>query len=73
VKPNINSVELHPQLSNNGHPVDGALVGAAFTVAPLMELHFWDTTVLKKMGEMKFLKLSSLLSSILTSFLFFKV
>jgi hypothetical protein len=28
VKPNINSVEIHPQLSNNGHPVDGALVGA---------------------------------------------
>ncbi len=30
VKPNINSVEVHPQLSsnNNEHPVDGALVGA---------------------------------------------
>jgi hypothetical protein len=28
VKPNINSVEVHPQLSTNGHPVDGALVGA---------------------------------------------
>ncbi len=28
VKPNINSVELHPQLSNNKHPVDGVLVGA---------------------------------------------
>jgi len=27
VKPNINSVEVHPQLSNNGHPVHGALVG----------------------------------------------
>jgi hypothetical protein len=27
VKPNINSVEV--QLSNNGHPVDGALVGAS--------------------------------------------
>jgi hypothetical protein len=27
VKQNINSVEVHPQLSNNGHPVDGALVG----------------------------------------------
>jgi hypothetical protein len=24
-KPNINSVEVHPQESNNGHPVDGAL------------------------------------------------
>jgi len=28
VKPKINSVEVHPQLSNNGHPVDGVLVGA---------------------------------------------
>jgi hypothetical protein len=29
VRPNINSVQVHPQLSNNGHVVDGALVGAA--------------------------------------------
>jgi hypothetical protein len=28
VKQNINSVEVHPQLSNNRHPVDGALAGA---------------------------------------------
>jgi len=28
MKSNINSVEVHPKLSNNGHPVDGALVGA---------------------------------------------
>jgi hypothetical protein len=28
VKPYINLVEVHPQLSNNRHPVDGALVGA---------------------------------------------
>jgi hypothetical protein len=28
VNPNINSVEVHPQLSNKGHPVDGVLVGA---------------------------------------------
>jgi len=27
VKPNINSAEIHPQLGNNRHPVDGALVG----------------------------------------------
>jgi hypothetical protein len=26
-KLNINSVEVHPQLSDNRHPVDGALVG----------------------------------------------
>ncbi len=28
MKPNINSVEVHPQVSNKGHPVDGVLVGA---------------------------------------------
>jgi hypothetical protein len=28
VKPNRNSVEVHPQQSNKGHPVDGALLGA---------------------------------------------
>jgi hypothetical protein len=28
VKSNINSVEVHPRLSNNRHPVDGVLVGA---------------------------------------------
>jgi len=32
VKPPINSVEVHPQLSNSGHPVDGALVGAGSMV-----------------------------------------
>jgi hypothetical protein len=25
-KPNINSFEVHPQLSNNGHPMDVGLV-----------------------------------------------
>jgi hypothetical protein len=28
MKSTINSVEVHPQLSNNRHPVDGVLVGA---------------------------------------------
>jgi hypothetical protein len=27
VKPNFDSDEIHPQLSNNGHTVDGALMG----------------------------------------------
>jgi hypothetical protein len=27
MKPNVYSVEVHPQLSNNKHPVDGVLVG----------------------------------------------
>jgi len=35
VKPNINSVEVHPQLNNNGHLVDGVLVGVGL-VWPLM-------------------------------------
>jgi len=35
VKPNINSVEVHPQLSNKGRPVDGTLVGAAGSLWPL--------------------------------------
>jgi hypothetical protein len=26
VKPNINLVEFHPQLSSTGHPLDGTLV-----------------------------------------------
>jgi len=28
VKPKINSVEVHPQLSTIRHPMDGAVVGA---------------------------------------------
>jgi len=31
MKPFIDSVEVHPQLSYNGHPVDSALVGANST------------------------------------------
>jgi hypothetical protein len=37
VKPKINPMEVHPQLSNHGHPVYGALVGAG---------HFGPSTVL---------------------------
>jgi hypothetical protein len=35
VKPNVNLGEVHPQLSNNMRPVDGALVGAGSVVAGL--------------------------------------
>ncbi len=28
MKPDINSVKVHPQLSHNGHPMDGAMMGA---------------------------------------------
>jgi hypothetical protein len=45
VKPNITSVEVHPQLSNNGHRMDGMLVGAG-SLCPEMwpantERHHW--------------------------------
>jgi hypothetical protein len=33
VKRNINSGEVHRQLSNNRYPVDGALLGCRFTLA----------------------------------------
>jgi hypothetical protein len=36
---NINSGEVHPQLSNNGHPVEGVLVGCWFTLADLIHKH----------------------------------
>jgi hypothetical protein len=32
MKPGNNSIEDHPQLSHNKHPVDGALVGAGFVL-----------------------------------------
>ncbi len=35
VKPNINAVEVHPQLSNNRHPLDGTLVGVGSLWPPL--------------------------------------
>jgi hypothetical protein len=34
MKPGSNSVEDHPQLSHNRHPVDGAMVGAAGSLWP---------------------------------------
>jgi hypothetical protein len=42
VKPNINSVEVHPQLSTNGHPVDGALVRWWALVQTVARLWFAD-------------------------------
>jgi hypothetical protein len=42
VKPNINSVEVHPQLSNNNrHPVDGVLVGAGSWWLVNCHLHWY--------------------------------
>jgi len=37
VKSDINSIEVHPQLSIDGHPVDGALVGADVHCGPKSE------------------------------------
>jgi hypothetical protein len=34
MRPGSNSVEDHPQLSHNRHPVDGALVGAGLLWPP---------------------------------------
>jgi hypothetical protein len=38
VKPNINSVKVHPQRSSNGHPMDGSTRGCLFIVA-VLKLH----------------------------------
>jgi hypothetical protein len=34
VKLEFNSVEVHPQLSHNGHPVDCVLMGASSSIVP---------------------------------------
>jgi hypothetical protein len=56
VKPNINSVEVHPHLSNSIHPVDGVMVGAGSlwpkkpaNPIPINELHV--TAVFFLMGD----------------------
>jgi len=38
VKLDINSVEVHPQLNNNGHPVDGVLVGVG-SLCPMARMN----------------------------------
>jgi hypothetical protein len=42
VKPNIDSVDIHPQLSNNRHPVDGVLAGAG-SLWPMLSVQFNET------------------------------
>jgi hypothetical protein len=49
MKPNINSVELHPQLSNKRHPVDGALVSAGSLWPPSNEHSQTVWTSVKKL------------------------
>jgi len=46
VKPNTTSVEVHPQLSNNGHPVDGVLVGAG-SLWPYTQVTFFGVENIK--------------------------
>jgi hypothetical protein len=47
----FNWVEVHPQLSNNWHPLDGALVGGWFTVACEWGLsYFWAMKVVVDIG-----------------------
>ncbi len=45
MKPKNNSVDVHPQLSNKGHPMDGAQGGCWFTVWP----DGFDTAVLLRL------------------------
>jgi hypothetical protein len=39
VRPDINSVEVHPKLSNNGYQLDGVLVGASLLWPVSFGLH----------------------------------
>jgi hypothetical protein len=41
MKSGSNSVEYHPQLSHNRHPVDGELVGAGSTCW-MSQLYYWN-------------------------------
>jgi hypothetical protein len=52
VKPNITSVEVHPQLSNNRHPVDGALVGASsvWPYSPTLDLYCYNVPLFSVVG-----------------------
>jgi hypothetical protein len=54
VEPNSNPIEVHPQLSNNGHPVDGALVGPGSPLDPVLKLEL--NLDLNLELELKFLK-----------------
>jgi hypothetical protein len=49
VKPNINSVEVHPQRSNNMHPMDGA--------ASIQKLFHYYFSILVVRWEWFFLKM----------------
>ncbi len=46
----INSVEVHPELSHNGHPMDGALAGACslWPKQVTYNMHVKDFVITKK-------------------------
>jgi hypothetical protein len=46
LKPDINSVEVHPQVNHNRHPVDGVLVGAGSLWWVLVQLKIFDSCIL---------------------------
>ncbi len=49
MKPNSNSVEVHPrELSHNGHPVDGGAGGFSFNVAHIVVESRWRNSVHKR-------------------------
>jgi hypothetical protein len=55
MKPNINSVEVHPQLSNYSHPSDGALVGQNEQQREELEImgQLWARLILSGTGRPK--------------------
>ncbi len=48
MKPNINSIEVHQELCNNTHQVDGALVGASSLSPSVQALHPMQAPTRKK-------------------------
>jgi len=53
MKPGSNSVEDHPQLSHNRHPVDGALVGANSLWPRFSYFGTWSQCLRVRVGYIK--------------------
>jgi hypothetical protein len=53
VKPNINSIEVHPKLNSNGHLADGVLVGVGSLWSKLTKLAYgyWSCYITKSKKE----------------------
>jgi hypothetical protein len=54
MKSDITIVEVHPQLSNKGHPVDGVLVGAGSLGPPIRKKKKTCIVVAKFQGNIYF-------------------